>query len=123
MCGGVQAADVYSFGVLVWEMAAGQRMWASMNWPQAMAAATMRHARPRTPRQRCTPAGLESLARLCMAYDPENRPSFEEVRPWLPSTQMQHTCTARQACLNSYAPQEPLLDWYSRQPLSGLGWI
>lgn len=75
---------MYSFGALVWEMAAGQRLWAGLAWPQAMAAATLRHARPRTPRHRCTPAALESLARLCMAFDPENRPSFEEVRPFSP---------------------------------------
>lgn len=70
---------MYSLGVLLWEMAAGQRLWAGMSWPQAMAAATLKHARPRTPRHRCTPVALESLARLCMAIDPINRPSFEEV--------------------------------------------
>ncbi len=89
----MQAADVYALGVLMWEMAAGQRLWADLSWSQAQAAATLKHARPRTPRHRCTPAGLESLARLCMASDPENRPSFEEVR----TSQTALVCWRRQS--------------------------
>ena len=29
-----QAADVYSFGVMLWEMYSGQRAWAALNYAQ-----------------------------------------------------------------------------------------
>ena len=30
----LQAADVYSFGVILWEMCTGQRAWAALNFAQ-----------------------------------------------------------------------------------------
>ena len=30
----MQAADVYSFGVMLWEMYTGQRAWAALNYAQ-----------------------------------------------------------------------------------------
>lgn len=77
---GMQAADVYAFGVLLWEMAAGQRMFAGMPWAQVMAAITLRHSRPRLPPGRAMPAGLESVVRMCLVASPADRPGFSEVR-------------------------------------------
>ena len=79
MCAGVQAADVYAFGVLLWEMAAGQRMFAGMPWAQAMAAITLRHSRPRLPPGRAMPSGLDSVLRMCLLTSPADRPGFSEV--------------------------------------------
>ena len=76
----MQAADVYAFGVLLWEMAAGQRMFAGMPWAQVMAAVTLRHSRPRLPPGRAMPAGLESVLRMCLVASPAERPGFSEVR-------------------------------------------
>ena len=77
----MQAADVYAFGVLLWEMAAGQRMFAGMPWAQVMAAITLRHARPRLPPGRAMPSGLESVLRMCLLTSPADRPGFSEVSP------------------------------------------
>lgn len=35
-----QAADVYAFGVLLWEMLSGERAWANLTAPQIMVAVT-----------------------------------------------------------------------------------
>ena len=76
----MQAADVYAFGVLLWEMAAGQRMFAGMPWAQVMAAITLRHTRPRLPQGRAMPSGLESVLRMCLLTSPADRPGFSEVQ-------------------------------------------
>lgn len=75
----MQAADVYAFGVLLWELAAGQRMFAGMPWAQVMAAITLRHMRPRLPPGRAMPSGLESIVRMCLSADASDRPCFAEV--------------------------------------------
>jgi len=75
----MQAGDVYAFGVMLWEMAAGQQMFAGMPWAQVMAAITLRHSRPRLPPGRAMPSGLDSVLRMCLATSPADRPSFFEV--------------------------------------------
>ncbi len=103
----MQAADVYAFGVLLWEMAAGQRMFAGMPWAQVMAAVTLRHSRPRLPPGRAMPSGLESVLRMCLLTSPADRPGFSEVNliialaPMLPIG----CALCHWLCSSSYGPQ------------------
>ena len=85
---GAQAGDVYAFGVLLWELAAGQAMFAGMPWAQVMAAVTLRHSRPRLPPGRALPSGLEPVVRMCMAMIPADRPSFHDVGLAPPATSL-----------------------------------
>ena len=39
----MQAADLYSFGVLCWEMLAGQRAWSGMNTAQIIHAVAIQN--------------------------------------------------------------------------------
>ena len=80
-----QAGDMYAFGVLLWELAAGQAMFAGMPWAQVMGAITLRHSRPRLPPGRALPSGLEPAVRMCMATNPADRPSFLNVGPAPPA--------------------------------------
>jgi serine/threonine protein kinase len=72
-----KAADVYSFGVLLWQMYTGQRPWSGLSHAAViMRVATLRQglACPED-----MPAGLASLVGACCSSDAQERPSFEDV--------------------------------------------
>ena len=75
-----KAADVFAFGVLLWEMNQGKRPWAGLLQMQVIFAVTIRR------RRLSFPAGAReahprfvALAEECMAPEAEKRPSFEKV--------------------------------------------
>ncbi|EFJ47309.1 hypothetical protein VOLCADRAFT_37382, partial [Volvox carteri f. nagariensis] len=69
--------DVYSFGVLLWQMYSGQRPWSGMNTGQIVYNVGMKAMQlPFAPDAH---PGLMALSRACTAADPQQRPTFQKV--------------------------------------------
>ncbi|KAG2499828.1 hypothetical protein HYH03_002119 [Edaphochlamys debaryana] len=74
-------ADVYSLGVVLWELAAGCRPWAGASAEQIAMAVTLHRSRPPLrglPASRCPPR-LATLIGRCWEQAPERRPPATEV--------------------------------------------
>ena len=72
-----KAADVYAFGVLLWEMWTGSRPWSGLLQMQVIFHVTVQRKCLEFPSN--TPMQLKELALACMSREPERRPRFEEV--------------------------------------------
>lgn len=72
------AADVYSFGIVIWELFSGLLPFAGMNPAQVMFSVTARELRP-TIKPGMMPAELASLVQLCWRTQPNSRPSFLDI--------------------------------------------
>lgn len=70
-------ADVYSFGLMLWEAAAGEVPFRELQGMQAAFAVWSRGARPPMPTD--TPPRLAALIRRCWAALPAQRPEFREI--------------------------------------------
>ncbi|GIL56613.1 hypothetical protein Vafri_11948 [Volvox africanus] len=72
-----RAVDVYSFGVLLWQMYTGSRPWSGLTHSQIIMLIGSGEARLLFPHN--TPSSYEALMRACTDRDPEKRPTFTEV--------------------------------------------
>lgn len=73
-----EKVDVYSFGVLLWEMLTGQVPWASVPSPmQVIYYVGVLGQRPPMP-EGCQPA-LRALIESCWGESPASRPTFREI--------------------------------------------
>ncbi|KAJ6845864.1 serine/threonine-protein kinase HT1 [Iris pallida] len=69
--------DVYSFGLILWEMVAGTIPYEDMSPIQAAFAVVNKNSRPKIPAG--CPAAVQSLIEHCWALHPEKRPEFCQI--------------------------------------------
>ncbi|GAB2289542.1 hypothetical protein Dimus_023851 [Dionaea muscipula] len=69
--------DVYSFGIVLWEMLTALIPFDDLTPEQAAFAVCQKNARPRLPRS--CPAALRDLVNRCWAANPDRRPHFDEI--------------------------------------------
>lgn len=70
------AMDVYSYGVILWEMLTSQRAWAGVR-PSMIITHKMRGERLKWPE--AIPDAVKELSDICMSDDMLDRPSFDEI--------------------------------------------
>ncbi|KAJ8761627.1 hypothetical protein K2173_004403 [Erythroxylum novogranatense] len=69
--------DVYSFGLILWEMVAGAIPYEDMNPIQAAFAVVNKNLRPVIPAD--CPAAMRNLIEQCWSLQPEKRPEFWQI--------------------------------------------
>lgn len=72
-----EKADVYSFGIVLWEMVTGEVPFKNMSTIDAAHAVVTSQLRPPIPAD-CAPK-LAALIKRCWDQDPHKRPSFEDI--------------------------------------------
>lgn len=70
-------ADVYAFGILMWELYTSTEAFANVNKTHVLTKVALQGARPKYPATACP--DYVQLSRRCWAHEPNDRPGFEEV--------------------------------------------
>lgn len=72
-----KAVDVYSFGVLLWQMLASSRAWAGLSHHAVVHSVCIKKLQLQFPPE--APEALVQLGQACMSYQSEDRPTFKDI--------------------------------------------
>lgn len=72
-----RGCDVYSFGVLLWEMCSGKKAWAGSSIAQVIYSVTCKGEKLVPPQG--VSQGLKDLMVACMAHERHTRPEFSDI--------------------------------------------
>lgn len=72
-----EKADVYSYGILIWQMASDRMPFADLSLEQFMQNIVMGGERPEI--DKAWPPRFQNILRSCFEIDPKRRPSFEWI--------------------------------------------
>ncbi|CAN0902246.1 Probable serine/threonine-protein kinase SIS8 [Linum grandiflorum] len=98
-----EKCDVYSYGVILWELCTMQQPWGGMNPMQVVGAVGFQHRRLDIPSD-MDPA-VADIIRSCWQTDPRMRPSFAEIMAALKPLQKPTTTQVARSRERSNAPR------------------
>ena len=75
--GSTYASDVYSFGIVAWEVLSRELPWEKLPRPQDVIIRVLTKQRPEIPVD--APTDMDNMIRACWAENPETRPTFSTI--------------------------------------------
>lgn len=112
-----QKVDVYSFGIVLWELITGMLPFQNMTAVQAAFAVVNKGVRPIIPHD-CLPALGEIMTR-CWDANPDVRPPFTDVVRMLESAEMEIVSTVRKARFRCCLSEPMTRDWNPKHAYEG----